>query len=300
MTLPDRTTTSANLITPAGGWFIGGGRAYPQNAEGRATAEALYNRQLVPLLRARREAGVQGGVARLRHRERRRGRSRPRVAWRARRHAGDRQGVGPGPQPVVHRPWLRVVRSAPTSSCSATTATSAVCGCRSPSARSSTGRPTRCSRARSTRSRSTLRSIPRMFQPAPRAASNETSLVAALALALTLARSRRMPALAWPQWGGPNRNFVTGAADLAASWPAAGPRRIWARPLGDGFSSIVTDGSDSLHALSRRSRRRGGGAGCEDGRDALGDEVRRAIQGDVQRAAGAGAARRAARSPAIG
>ena len=55
-TLPDRTATSANLLTPAGGWFIGGGRAYPQNAEGRANAAAGYNRQLVPLLRARREA----------------------------------------------------------------------------------------------------------------------------------------------------------------------------------------------------------------------------------------------------
>ena len=59
MTLPDRTATSANLITPAGGWFIGGGRVYPQNADGRASSEALYNRQLVPLLRARRDAGFQ-------------------------------------------------------------------------------------------------------------------------------------------------------------------------------------------------------------------------------------------------
>jgi len=57
MTLPDRTATSANLITPAGAWFIGQGRAFPQNAEGRASSEAIYNRQLVPLLRARREAG---------------------------------------------------------------------------------------------------------------------------------------------------------------------------------------------------------------------------------------------------
>jgi YHS domain-containing protein len=56
ITLPDRTNTSANLLTAAGGWFIGGGRAYPQNAEGRATAAAVYNRQLVPLLRARRDA----------------------------------------------------------------------------------------------------------------------------------------------------------------------------------------------------------------------------------------------------
>lgn len=54
----------------------------------------------------------------------------------------------------------------------------------------------------------------------------------------------------WPQWGGPNRNFVTAAVDLATTWPAQGPRRIWQRPLGDGFSSIVTDGA-TLYTLYR-------------------------------------------------
>jgi outer membrane protein assembly factor BamB len=47
---------------------------------------------------------------------------------------------------------------------------------------------------------------------------------------------------AWPQWGGPDRNFGVAAADFALAWPANGPPRLWARPLGDGFSSIVTDG----------------------------------------------------------
>jgi len=47
---------------------------------------------------------------------------------------------------------------------------------------------------------------------------------------------------AWPQWGGPARNFVVDARDLATSWPAEGPRRLWQRPLGEGFSAIVTDG----------------------------------------------------------
>jgi outer membrane protein assembly factor BamB len=46
----------------------------------------------------------------------------------------------------------------------------------------------------------------------------------------------------WPQWGGPSRNFVTDAPALASSWPAEGPRRLWERPLGDGYSAIVTDG----------------------------------------------------------
>jgi hypothetical protein len=67
MTLTDRTQTSANLITPTGAWFIGQGRAYPQSDEARAQGEALVNRQLVPLLRARRDAdfkaaAVRGGI----------------------------------------------------------------------------------------------------------------------------------------------------------------------------------------------------------------------------------------------
>jgi len=55
----------------------------------------------------------------------------------------------------------------------------------------------------------------------------------------------------WPQWGGPARNFIAEAPGLASSWPAAGPRRIWQRPLGDGFSAIVTDGT-TLYTLYRQ------------------------------------------------
>ena len=62
MTMPDRKATSANLITPAGAWFIGQGRAYPQNAEGRASSEGTYGRQLVPLLRGRRDAGFKAAA----------------------------------------------------------------------------------------------------------------------------------------------------------------------------------------------------------------------------------------------
>jgi outer membrane protein assembly factor BamB len=55
----------------------------------------------------------------------------------------------------------------------------------------------------------------------------------------------------WPQWGGPNRNFVT-EATLAATWPAAGPTQRWRRPLGDGFSAIVSDGQ-TLYTLYRNA-----------------------------------------------
>lgn len=56
MTNEGRTMTSANLLTPAGAWFIGQGRAYPQNADGRRAAEQQFGRQLVPLLRGRHDA----------------------------------------------------------------------------------------------------------------------------------------------------------------------------------------------------------------------------------------------------
>lgn len=45
----------------------------------------------------------------------------------------------------------------------------------------------------------------------------------------------------WPQWGGPNRNFIVETKGLAGSWPPGGPRRIWARPLGEGYSGIAVD-----------------------------------------------------------
>lgn len=48
---------------------------------------------------------------------------------------------------------------------------------------------------------------------------------------------------AWLQFGGPNRNFIVDSKGLAASWPSDGPRRIWSRKLGEGYSGIVVDGS---------------------------------------------------------
>jgi outer membrane protein assembly factor BamB len=46
----------------------------------------------------------------------------------------------------------------------------------------------------------------------------------------------------WPQWGGPNRDFHSPGTGLAEEWPEAGPRKIWERALGAGYSSIVSDG----------------------------------------------------------
>src|SRR6266404_1092859 len=49
--------------------------------------------------------------------------------------------------------------------------------------------------------------------------------------------------VAWMQWGGPHRNFTTEASGLRPVWPATGPKVIWQRPLGEGYSSPSVEGS---------------------------------------------------------
>jgi len=45
----------------------------------------------------------------------------------------------------------------------------------------------------------------------------------------------------WTQWGGPNRNFQTQASGLKDTWPAAGPRVVWKRAIGEGYSAPVVE-----------------------------------------------------------
>jgi outer membrane protein assembly factor BamB len=47
--------------------------------------------------------------------------------------------------------------------------------------------------------------------------------------------------IAWTQWGGPNRNFQTDASGLKDTWPATGPRVVWKRALGEGYSAPVVE-----------------------------------------------------------
>ncbi len=54
----------------------------------------------------------------------------------------------------------------------------------------------------------------------------------------------------WPQFGGTNRNFKVDVKGLASSWPASGPKQLWSRELGDGYSSIVVDGG-TLYTMYR-------------------------------------------------
>jgi outer membrane protein assembly factor BamB len=45
----------------------------------------------------------------------------------------------------------------------------------------------------------------------------------------------------WAQWGGPHRNFTSDAKGLATTWPATGPRRLWQRELGEGYSGLAVE-----------------------------------------------------------
>lgn len=64
---------------------------------------------------------------------------------------------------------------------------------------------------------------------------------AVFAALLAVALSRTVLAQTWPQWGGPHRDFKLSGTGIAKSWPDGGPKTLWARDLGDGYSAIVSD-----------------------------------------------------------
>jgi outer membrane protein assembly factor BamB len=71
-----------------------------------------------------------------------------------------------------------------------------------------------------------------------------------LLLVLLASGGARAQSPGWPQWGGPTRDFKTTATGLSPSWPAGGPREVWSRPLGDGYSGIVVEGG-ALYTMYR-------------------------------------------------
>ena len=69
---------------------------------------------------------------------------------------------------------------------------------------------------------------------------------------LLLSATASAAAPEWPQFGGPHRNFTSDATGLAASWPSSGPKKLWARPLGEGYSGIAVD-NGALYTMYRRN-----------------------------------------------
>jgi len=55
----------------------------------------------------------------------------------------------------------------------------------------------------------------------------------------------------WTRWGGPNRNFKADATNLAEKWPEGGPRQLWSREIGEGYSSVLFE-NGRLYTLYRQ------------------------------------------------
>src|SRR5713226_4307139 len=72
-------------------------------------------------------------------------------------------------------------------------------------------------------------------------------------LAAGVAAAAKPEGVPWTQWGGPHRNFTTETSGLKANWPPAGPKVIWKRPLGEGYSSPSVEGG-VLYTMYGRPR----------------------------------------------
>jgi outer membrane protein assembly factor BamB len=58
----------------------------------------------------------------------------------------------------------------------------------------------------------------------------------------------------WTVWGGKNRDFIVNTSGLADSWPASGPKKLWSRPMGDGYSAIAEEAGILYTAFRRGSK----------------------------------------------
>jgi outer membrane protein assembly factor BamB len=63
-----------------------------------------------------------------------------------------------------------------------------------------------------------------------------------IAAILAVALSALVGAADWPQFLGPTRNGVYTGTPLAATWPAAGPKKLWQKPIGAGLAGPVVVG----------------------------------------------------------
>ena len=67
------------------------------------------------------------------------------------------------------------------------------------------------------------------------------ALLGLLSVAVLVAGAR-LAADDWPQFLGPTRNGVYSGPPLASSWPAAGPKTVWRKQVGQGFAGPVVAG----------------------------------------------------------
>ncbi len=62
-----------------------------------------------------------------------------------------------------------------------------------------------------------------------------------VAMVLTLVACSSVASAQWMQWGGPKQDFKAKSRGLADKWGEDGPKKLWNRDLGEGYSSILVD-----------------------------------------------------------
>ena len=90
--------------------------------------------------------------------------------------------------------------------------------------------------------------------PTPTRSSQRAGLLPVLVALLPLASGALTRAADWPQLGGPTRDFVVPGARLSTEWPASGPRVVWRKPLGPGYSGLTVAG-DKVFTMLREGDR---------------------------------------------
>ena len=60
----------------------------------------------------------------------------------------------------------------------------------------------------------------------------------------------------WTRWGGTNGDFRSDAGNLLDTWPPEGPKLLWKRPLGAGYSSILVKDGRLFTAYSANDEER--------------------------------------------
>jgi outer membrane protein assembly factor BamB len=71
------------------------------------------------------------------------------------------------------------------------------------------------------------------------------------ALAVLLVCVPHLRADDWPHWLGPQSNGVSKETGLATTWPATGPKVLWKKAGGDGYSSIAVAGDRAITLVQR-------------------------------------------------
>lgn len=54
----------------------------------------------------------------------------------------------------------------------------------------------------------------------------------------------------WTQWGGPDQDWKCDSKKIADKWPEGGPKTLWVRDLGEGYSGVMVD-EGNLYTMYR-------------------------------------------------